>query len=208
MISVVRLWETLMQSAKTGTAGYQSEDEFNRDLDSVQTIAMSILCPKYASNTYVQEMLRPFVVEVDVSTVKPENCFYFLGATINDIPSYPITPVQASLYRSSPIRQPSAKNPAAYHYFINDGIEFIHTGTLAGTMQYIRTPAEATIVLTPVSTENRDYEEPTAGTDLEWPEKAFNLLLALMQQKLGIELKEDILITLGAQSAQQEIQNV
>lgn len=208
MISVVRLWETLMQSAKAGTAGYQSEEEFNRDLASVQTIAMSILCPRYASNTYVQEMLRPFVISVDVSLVKPENCFYFLGATINGIASHPITPVQAPLYERSPVRKPSVKNPVAYHYFVDNGIIYMHTGSLVGKMQYIRTPAEASIVLTPVNTSNRDYEEPTAGADLEWPESAFNLILALMQQKLGIELKENILTTLGAQNAQQEIQNV
>lgn len=205
---VIRLWETLMQSSKVGTAGYQSEEEFNRDLASVQTAAMSILCPRYASNTYVQMLLAPFVISETVSTTKPDDCFYFLGATINNITSYPITPVQASLYNSSPIRKPSAKNPSAYHYIVNDDIVYIHEGALAGTMQYIRTPGEASIVLTPVSEDDRDYLTPTVGTELEWPESAFNLLLALMQQKLGIELKEDILTTVGAQSAQQEIQNV
>jgi len=208
MISVVTLWETLMQSAKTGTAGYQSAAEFNRDLAAVQLSAMSLLCPLYAKNTLVQELLSPFVKSVDISLTKPEECFYFLGATINGIPSYPITPLQAPLYSSSPVRAPSARNPAAYHYLIDGDITYIHSGTLAGTMQYIRKPEAATVVLTPVSTPTRDYVTPTEGADLEWPESAFNLILALMQQKLGLELKEDLLTMVGAQSAQQEIQNV
>lgn len=197
MISVVRLWNTLMQSAKTGTSGYQSADEFNRDLASVQTSAMGLLCPMYAENTYIQELLEPFVESVAISLTKPVDCFYFLGATINGIASYPITPVQATLYQNSPIRTPSAENPSAYHYMVNGAITYIHSGSLAGTMQYIRSPEEATIVLTPVSTPNRNYVTPTAGADLEWPESAFNLILALMQQKLGLELKGDLLMSVA-----------
>lgn len=208
MISVVRLWETLAQSAKTGTAGYQSAADFNRDLASVQTSVMGILCPRYAENTYVQELLAPFVKSVAVSLTKPAECFYFLGATINGIAAYPITPVQAPIYQSSSIRAPSTKNPAAYYYIVNGNLIYIHEGSLGGTMQYIRTPLAATIVLTPVSTPNRDYVTPTSGVDLEWPESAFNLILALMQQKLGIELKEDLLMQVGQFGIQQETTNV
>lgn len=204
MISVVRLWNTLMQTAKTGTSGYQNADEFNRDLASVQTSAMGLLCPMYAKDTTVQELLSPFVENVSASVTKPVDCFYFLGATINGIAAYPITPVQAPLYVSSPIRNPSTKNAAAYYYLQDNNIVYIISGALTGTMQYIRTPAAATIVLTPVSIPNRDYLTPTSGAELEWPESAFNLILALMQQKLGIEMKEDLLITAGVQSLQLE----
>jgi hypothetical protein len=197
MIEVVRLWNTLMDSAKTGTSGYQSAAEFNRDLASVQTSAMGLLAPKYAANMYVQELLAPFVMNVDVSETKPDDCFYFLGATINDIPATPITPLQASIIQSSPIRNPSAKNPSAYFYLEDGGLKYIHSGSLAGTMQYVRQPEEAAITLTPVSDANRDYLEPTSDGDLEWPESAFNLILALMQQKLGVELKEDLLMSVG-----------
>lgn len=208
MISVVRLWNTLMQSAKTGTAGYQSADEFNRDLASVQTSAMGLLCPRYAENTYVQELLAPFVKSVTISLTKPVDCFYFLGATINGIASYPITPVQAPLYQGSSIRAPSTDNPSAYHYLINGAITYIHSGTLAGSMQYIRTPVAATVVLTPVSAPNRNYVTPTAGVELEWPESAFNLILALMQQKLGVELKEDLLMSVAQLGLQFEASKI
>lgn len=194
MISVVRLWETLMQSARTATSGYQTAGEFNRDLASVQTGLLGLLAPMYALNIQVQELLSPFVKSVTISATRPTECAYFLGATINGIPSYEITPLQAPIYTSSPIRNPSATNPTAYHYFINGGISYIHNGTLGGTMQYIRYPLASTIVLTPVSEANKVYVVPTAGTDLEWNENAFNLILGMMMQKLGLELKENILL--------------
>jgi hypothetical protein len=197
MISVVRLWETLVQGAKVGSSGYQSASEFNRDLASVQTSLLSLLCPLYAINTQVQELLTPFVKSVTVSLTRPAECAYFLGATINNIPSYEITPVQAPIYASSPIRNPSTTNPVAYHYFVNGNIVYMHSGSLAGTMQYIRYPLAATLVLTPVSDANRDYVVPTASAELEWNENAFNLILYMMQEKLGIELKENLQIEAG-----------
>lgn len=206
MISVVRLWETLSQMGKTGTSGYQTADEFNRDLASSQTSAMSLLCPWYAKNTMVQEILAPFVTDVPVSNTEPSDCFYFLGATINDIAAFPITPVQAPLYKDSPIRKPSAKNLTAYWYMIDGGYQFIHDGSLTGTMQYIRMPKEASIALTPVSTPERDYVTPTSVDDLEWPESAFNLILGMMLQKLGIEMEDDLLMSVGIQTIQYETQ--
>lgn len=194
MIATVRLWETVMQMAKTGTAGYQTANAFNRDLSSVQTSLMGLLCPMYAKNTYVQELLSPFVKSVAVSLTKPTECFYFLGATINNIASFEITPVQAPIYNSSPIRKPTVTNQVAYHYMVNGNLVYIHYGTLAGTMQYLRTPTPATIVLTPVSEANRDYVVPTSGADLEWPESAFNFILYMMLQKLGLELKDSLLL--------------
>lgn len=208
MISVVRLWETLMTSAKTASSGYQTANEFNLDLASVQTSLLGLLAPMYAKNTQVQELLTPFIKSVTVSTTRPAECAYFLGATINNIPSYEITPVQAPIYISSPIRNPSATNLVAYHYFINGGISYIYNGTLAGSMQYIRYPLAATIVLTPVSDANRDYVVPTAGVELEWNENAFNLILSMMMQKLGLELKEQLLAEFANAGIQFEVSKV
>lgn len=205
MISVVRLWNTLMDSAKTGTSGYQGQDPFNRDLASVQTSLQGLLAPLYAKNTYVQELLAPFVASVAISAEKPEDCFYFLGGTINGVAAYPILPTQDSLYRSSPIRRPSTSNQTAYYYLVNDNIQWLYDGTFAGHMEYIKNAPEASIILTPVSEADRDYVEPTAEADLEWPESAFNFILAMMQQKLGLELKEDLLLSFSQLGIQFEM---
>lgn len=210
MISVVRLWNTLMESAKTGTAGYQDATSFNNDLAAVQTNAMGILAPMYAANTYVQELLNPFVKSVAISVTKPTECFYFLGATLNGVAAFPISPVQAPLYSSSPIRNPvttsDTSQKTAFYYLTASAINYIHSGSLTGTMQYLRAPLAATIVLTPVSTPERDYVTPTADVDLEWNENAFNLILALMQQRLGLELKESLLLEYAAMGIQFETQ--
>lgn len=204
MISTVRLWETVMQSAKTGTSGYQSASEFNRDLKSVQTSLMGLLAPKYAVNTMVQELLAPFVRSLAIADTKPPDCFYFLGGTINGITANPILPTQDSLYRTSPIRRPSAQNETAYYYLVNDNIQWVYYGAFAGHMEYIKAAPECNIILTPISEANRDYVVPTADRDLDWPESAFNFLLGMLQMKLGIELKEDLQMQMGQLGIQTE----
>lgn len=194
MISTVRLYESLVQSAKVGTSGYITADEFNNNLSSVQTSLMGLLCPQYAINTYVQELLAEVIRSAGISETRPPDCFYFLGGTVNGVAAYPILPTQDSLYRSSPIRRPTSTSDTAFYYLINDNIQWIHSGAFTGHMEYIKVPAECNIILTPVSEANRDYVVPTADRDLEWPESAFNFLLAMMQQKLGLELKEDLML--------------
>lgn len=208
MISTVRLWETLMSSARTNSTGYQTASQFNLDLASVQTSLMGLLCPLYATNTYVQELLAPFVRSLAISTTKPSDSFYFLGGTINGIPAYQITPTQGSLYTSSPIRRPSSTNQTAFFYLVNDNVQWVYSGAFVGNMEYIKTPLPATIILTPVSDANRDYVTPTAGADLEWPESAFNFILAMMMQKLGLELKEDLLLSMSQLGLQAETAKV
>lgn len=194
MISTVRLWNTLMTAARTGSSGYQTAAAFNQDLKAVQTSLMGLLAPQYAINEYVQELLAPMVRSLEISNTKPEDCFYFLGGTVNGISAYPILPTQDSLYQSSPIRRPSSSNQTAFYYLVNDNIQWLYSGAFTGHMEYIKAPAESNIILTPVSEANRDYVVPTADRDLEWPESAFNFLLGMMMSKLGLELKEDILL--------------
>lgn len=209
MIGIVRLWEELMQSAKTGTSGYQSEEEFNRDVNTVQRpTLMGILAPYYESNQTVADILAPFVEEVALSTTKPADYFRFISATNNGEPCIPINANQATMYSSSSVRSPAASGNT-YYYFQEDGIVFLSNGATSGTMKYLRYPEEAEITLTPTSTADSDYLTPTSVDDLEWPEQAYNLILYFMMQKLGLEMKEPLLAefaNLGIQFSIDQIQ--
>lgn len=201
MIGVVRLWETVMQTAKKGTAGYQDEDEFNRDLAAVQTELMGVLAPLYASSRAVKDLLAPFIVTFSGNTsvagllAKPDDYFQVANISISGHPATPVDVNEAPMLNYIPSRTPSVANNIYAYYEVNDDFTVLPQGTaLPAVLTYIRHPEEASIVLTPVSDENGDYLTPTAGDDLEWPERAFNFIYYMMLQKLGLEAKEQLLI--------------
>lgn len=214
MISVVRLWNTLMQSAKTGTAGYQTADEFNRDLASVQTSLMSLLASSYAKSLGVKELLSPFVKPYTANTssagvlTRPADYFQIADASVAGYPASQIEVNERAMLRFVPSRRPSVANNIYAYYLEDDNIQFMPEETLAVDMIYIRVPDEAELALTPVSEANRDYVVPTAVSELEWGERAFNIILCMMLQKLGLELKEQLQLEYSSIGLQSEISKI
>lgn len=200
MISIVRLWETIMQMAKTGTSGYQSEEEFNRDVEAVQTQLMSLLSPSYADNVSVREILSPFVLTATGNTnasglfAKPADYFQALSASVSGYPAWEIGENEEVTLRYLPTRRPSVSSNIYCYIVSGDSVTFLPKQVLAINLIYLRLPENAEVTLTPVSSEDSDYNVATSGGDLEWPERAFNLILYLMLQRLGVEMKENLLI--------------
>lgn len=206
MIGVVRLWNTVNQMAKTETSGYQTQDEFNRDLASVQTALLSVLAPFYSQNQAIQDILSPFIKSTALSSTKPTDYFRFVSGIDRGYPMIPINVNQVGYMQSSPIRKPTAKR--TYYYFEDKQTKFLASGTPAGTMTYIRYPLAAKIVLTPVSGADNDYVTPTADGDLEWNEDAFNFFLYMMLEKLGVETKDTLSIQFSSLGIQKELANI
>lgn len=206
MISVVRLWNTVNQMAKTETSGYQTQDEFNRDLASVQTALLSVLAPFYSRNQAIQDILSPFVKGAALSSTKPTDYFRFISGIDRGYPIIPINVNQVGDIQISPIRKPNVKR--TYYYFEDKQMKFLASGTPTGTMSYIRYPLASRIVLTPVSGVDNDYVTPTADGDLEWNEDAFNFFLYMMLEKLGIEMKEQLLQQYANVGLQRELANI
>lgn len=204
MISVVRLYNTIMQSAKTGTSGYQTVDKFNDDLAAVQTDILTTFRPGYESNQMVRDLLGPFVKSVAAATTLPPDYFSFISAVIGGNPSYPISNNEVGLYTTSPVRSP-AKSGQSYHYFVNGAVQFLTSGSLLGTMTYMRHPDRAYVTETIVSTDDSDYSTIIVGSDLEWPESAFNLFYYKMLERLGVEMKEALLMEYARFGIQSEI---
>lgn len=200
MISIVRLYETIAQRAKTGTSGYQSKDEFNRDIASVQTALMGLLCPLYDSSQAVRDLLSPFVEPLSVTTsatgvaAKPDDYFQMAALSISGYPVKLVAANERFMLQFVPSRRPSAADNRYFYYIESDSINVLPATSafpLVGT--YIREPEEASIDFTVTSTDEDDYIEVTSVDDLEWPERAFNILVYMMLQNLGLEMKEQIL---------------
>lgn len=210
MISIVRLWETIMQTAKKGTAGYQDEDEFNRDIAAVQTELMGVLAPWYAKSLAVKELLAPFVEPYSASTsssgvlTKPADYFQIASASVGGYPATQIDVNEVHMLQFVPSRRPSSSENRYSYYLSEDEIKFLPAEALSAAIVYLRQPDEASIALTPTSTADSDYLTPTSVDDLEWPERAFNLIYYMMLMRLGIEAKESLLAEFASMGLKSE----
>lgn len=197
MISVIRLWNTVNQLAKTSTSGYQTEAEFNNDLADVQVALVTMLAPFYSVNQTVKDILRPFTLSASASAPSgvlpyPTGYFRALTASINGYPAYPVSTNEKDVIMTSPIRMASTTTNQYYYYQEDTSIKILPAQTLTVNLSYIKYPPAATIVLTPVSTDDNDYLTPTVGTDLAWNEDSFNFILFMMLERLGLEQKDSL----------------
>lgn len=210
MIDHVRFYETVGQAARSGSSGYFSGDEWNRNLAAVETDLFNMMAPLYSSNFQVQDMLSPFVKsEEGVLSggilVKPEGFSQFISAEINGNPVYPLNLNEVAIVKSSPTRKPSIENNQYYNYFKNDKIYFEPSQVAKVNFDFLGKPIPGEILLTEVSSEDSDYVTVTSTRDLEWPEKAFNILMYLMLEKFGIDQRESIAYEYAQIGIQREI---
>lgn len=205
MIQTVRLYKDLVDTAKIGTAGYQRADEFNNALDAVQTSLMSLLSPLYASERSVKDLLAPFIVRTNVSggvIPKPDDYEQLISISISGHPVTQVDPNEDASQSLLPSRRPNAAN--GVYNVVEHSNSFIVTPTGSGNMSYIRRPLTSHISLSASSTDDSDYVTPSATINLEWPEKAYNLIFYMMLDRFGISQKEALLMEYSKFGIQQE----
>jgi len=215
MISNGRLWQTVNQIAKSTTSGYQSEEEWNRDLYSVQWSVISLLCDNYENNQKVSDALVNHVIISDETTnsfgvlpitgagsgsdVDGNNYYRTLAVNlvVDDV-EYPATKVninERATTQTSPIRKMRLDTHRVGYSFGENSLLLLPEDAMNIRWYYCKKPVEATLVLTTVSTDDSDYQEvdETATTDLEFPESLFNIFTYEMLQRLGIEQKDNLI---------------
>lgn len=203
-MSIVALWKQVQTTAKSMTSGYQSQDEFNSDLATVQLRIANILCDNYQLSQKVEDALYGMIVTQTGNTnstgvvPKPNDYFRLMAAWVNidgkKIPANKIQSNEISVYETSYVRKPSittTKDPA--YYYLDNKIQMMPETQMNVTLIYCKTPPAASIVLTQVSDADSDYVTPTVGTELQWSEVLFNLFVYMMLEMLGIEQRENIL---------------
>jgi hypothetical protein len=97
--------------------------------------------------------------------------------------------------RTSPIRKPNlATNDI--NWYLKSGALYVmpEQASIVVDLMYYRVVPDASIVLTPASDGNGDLVTPTVGVPYGWPVSVFNLLVYLILEQLGVELKENMLV--------------
>lgn len=204
MIEIIRFYNAVNDRAVTGTSGYDSS--FLEKVNEVQTQAINTFAPLYEDNQAIKDALGVFVKPKITTTVtgtgllaKEEDYVHFLAVlSAEGKTAFPINVNEISIIETSPIRNPDVSKGKIFYYQKADGIYFLPKTPIEVEYLYLRRPVDAKIVLNPVNDANRDYLVPSEETDdivnLEWPESMFNLLMYMFLEKLGMEMKEPILI--------------
>lgn len=212
MISISKLIDSVNQLAKNGTSGYTTEKEWNDAIYSLQYEVLSILCDNYENNQKVSDYLINHIrineitantnghLEIDLyssgSDLEDGGYYRTLSILLNGI--YPATKVninEVGMYLTSPIRKfDIAKNRVGY-YFAEGDIMMLPKESMSVTHFYCKKPDLAKIAYTEVSDEDNDYltVDELETIDIDFPEGLFNLFLYLLLEKLGIEMKEQLL---------------
>ncbi len=214
MVDVVQVREASYRITKISTSGYDALDEFIGKANEVNIDAMNLLTPHYGKVKAVDDILNTFVKRVGLNftggaMVLPEDFYGYISTykttTVNGVdtntPVRKIKTNQIGTLGQHSIRKPTQLAPKIY---LSDGNVIAEPANPTNlTMVYFRLPADVSITTTPVEGETDDYEEVTAQTDYEWPPRMKNLLIYLLVERLGGEMKQPILFEI----AQMGIQN-
>ncbi len=206
MIQTVHLYNDIVNTTKSGTAGFQRASEFNDALHSVQVSLMGLLSPLYATTRAVKDLLAPFIEEVSGSSTIPFPADYFQVAAI-EVNSYPADSIEVNQIASLnylPSRKPDASKNIYAYYQVDNGFVVLPATVSSSRMIYIRKPEDVAIVLTPTSTEDSDYLTPSSTTDLEWPDRAYNLIFYMMLERFGVSQREPLFMEFSKLGIQME----
>lgn len=209
MVDIVKVREAAYRITKVGTSGFDSTPDFNAKANEVNIDAMNILSPHYGKVKAVDDILNMFVKEWPAEFTGglmgiPEDYYGYIsiykttgtGATATTSTVRKLKTNQIGAIGQNSIRKPTLANPKVYLSEGNVLLQPINAD--AGlTLVYFRLPADVEIVTTPLESETDDYEVVTDQTNYEWPDRMKNLLIYLLVERLGGEMKQPIILELG-----------
>lgn len=213
MIPTENVWYGVSRLAKSGTSGYQDEDQFNLDLDSVQKTLMSMFAPMYGGDQTVKDLLSVFITPLSGSSDSagvlafPSNYYQLDTVIIDNKPAFPVDTNERAMQAFIPTRRPSSTEGRYYYYIQSESINLLPAASYVVSGTYLRKPDVAEIVLTPVSEADRDYVTPSSTSDLEWPERVYNIIVYMMGMKLGLDFEKQILLEFSQMGISMESSN-
>ncbi len=213
MIDVVEVRKAAYRMAKVGTSGYDPTTDFVPKANEAQGDLMNILTPHYGKIQSLDDMLDFLVVEATPTFTtgvlnKPNGYYGFISMWKttggSKVPVRKLKTNQIGTNSQNSIRRATDTKP--YVYFRNASVILTpSTGDSGLSWMYFRKPADISITTTPLETDEDDYETVTAQTNFEWPDRVKNLLIYLIVQRLGVEMKEPILFEISQLGIKQNL---
>jgi hypothetical protein len=221
-MDTARVYNRVNELAQKDQAGYTSAQVFNDRLDAVQLELVEKIYAYLGFTGRAQDILSPFIVTPILNSnsqgiiTAPSDYLHSLdldyqnGVDMNNnpiwIPVRPIDSNQVGLINQSPNRQFNLQKKRIQYYTENDNFQITSYSACTIRFRYIKRPASASIALISNST---PYGvsltiDPSNTIPLQWNDTAFNLIVLLMLEKLGIEIREQFLMEIASLKLKQE----
>lgn len=217
MVDVVVVTEDAKRITKIGTSGFESNPDMVANANEVNLDLMAILSPHYGKVKAVTDILNTFVVDVPCEFISglmgiPEDFYGYISiykqtgentaaaySTVRQIKTNQVGAIGQNTIRRGTVTAPNVRLEAGN--FVLTPIN----GDTGLNLIYFRLPADVDIVVTPVEGETDDYEAVTDQTNYEWPARCANLLIYLLVNRLGGEMKQEILVELAGLGIQMNL---
>lgn len=207
MVDIVEVQQAAYRITKIGTSGYDSTPDFIAKANEVNIDAMNILTPHYGKIKAVDDILNMFVTELPLEFISglagiPEDFYGYISTyKTNDdgsiVPVRKIKTNQVGTLSINTIRKPTDQNQKIYFDQGNINNLPVTDTNNSLTMLYFRVPADVDIFSVPAENPSDDYEVVIAQTNYEWPARMKNLLIYLLVERLGGEMKQPILFEIA-----------
>lgn len=205
--SIVNVYKQVMDITRSGTSGQDSQDEFNRRAVSVQNSLVEMLVDVNEENTKVTDALKwlkkttgDLISDSTGLITLPDDYLHleavtYVNSSGNQFPTSKIGGNSIDMTRTSPIRKANLTKNKVNYYFNSMGmyVQPEQAGVKV-RVKYIKQVPAAAITLTPVEDSTGDYVTPTVGTEFGWPLQVQNLLMYMMLEQYGVEIKEQLMV--------------
>lgn len=204
-IDKAKVYNRVNSLAKTGTSGYDDQDEYNGKTYAAELRLVEMLADVYESNTKASDALNWLIKDADITSgangllTLPNDYLHLstiqLKVGANLYPTDKIRTNELGMVRTSPIRGMNLTKNKIGYYFKQGNIYTLpeQAGIVARTT-YISKPVYSTIVLTEASDADSDFLTVSGGVDFGWPDSLFNIIVYLILEQLGVELKDQWLL--------------
>lgn len=206
MVDNYFVYNRIRDLSKTGTSGYQSLDQYNRDAEQITNMLAEVLCQNYEGNGLVSDALAGLiktstgvVVSAGGVLTLPDDYLHLdsMGTIINTkyVGFHKINRNEVDSIMSSSIRKFDATKLHLGYYKDSGTIKVLPAATYSLTFRYIRKPVKPVLALTTVTTADDDYQTLNSGStvNFEFGSSVTDLIVYLMLEKLGIQMKDQII---------------
>lgn len=207
MVGNYFVYQRVNDLAKAGTSGYQSIDQYNRDAKQVMNEVVETLCANYEGNGAVADALEPLLVIANPTPdgsgfiTKPEDFIHLdsIGTVISreKVPFNAINRNEVDSIMSSPVRRFNVAGKHLGYYKESGLVKLLPEQTFSINFRYIRQWETPFLSLIPATEDDDDYyilnPDPDATIDFELGSSMQSLIVYMMLEKLGVQMKEAIL---------------
>lgn len=219
MIDIISIQEDVSRLGKSGTSGYDNQVLFTKKANFVQNSLFEAMADVYEVNESASTAMGPFVKYYngytdDLGVIsKPEGFKRLLTLWVlqddgTRATARKIMTNEYSMISTSPVRKPKKNDTLekAYCYF-DDKINVLPDEKLRVQLLYLRSPKPVKFVATRVSDNQSDYlmPDPTKSVNFEWPSSMYNIIVYLILEQFGVEMKDQLLMEFSKYGITQEM---